>query len=266
MIISNNIDEIYASLVNELFLNGKKVGDTKELTNVEITLTDIENNIVSIRDISPSYLLGELTWYFVGDNSLSFISQFSSFWNRLSDDGETCNSAYGYLMQEGYGFNQIDKVVEILKADPNSRRAKININVPNPNVDTTKDEPCTIALQFLIRDGKLHCTAIMRSNDIWFGFPYDVAFFTELQKYIADELGVEYGEYTHFAVSLHTYDRDRKKLVDVVTKQESKPIKFNRKLFHKYLYTLYWAAKEDGKECLMDCAKTLGVYSLEANE
>jgi thymidylate synthase len=264
--ISDNIDRIYDKLARDLFLVGEKVGNTKEMSNVKIVLTDINNNIVSIRGLSPSYLLGEFTWYFSGDNSLSFISQFSSFWNHLSDDGETCNSAYGHLIKEAYGFNQINKVVEILRADPNSRRAKINLNAPNPKVDTTKDEPCTMSLHFMIRDNKLNCTAVMRSNDIWFGFPYDVAFFTELQKYIADKLGVEYGEYTHFAVSLHMYDRDRQRLIDVVTKRESKPIKFNRHLFHKYLWTLYWSAKNDGKEGLMYSAKELGVYSPEVSK
>ena len=88
-----------------------------------------------------------------------------------------------------------------MTVDPNTRRAVVNINVPNVNVIETKDEPCTIALQFLNRDGKLHCTAIMRSNDIWFGTPYDWAFFIELQKVIADKLGLGYGTYTHFATS-----------------------------------------------------------------
>lgn len=231
--ISSDIDSIYFTLCKDL-LHAPIVGNTKELNNVKIQLTNIDNNVVSIRDISASYMFAELLWYFTGRNSVDFIGTFGSMWKRLSDDGKTCNSAYGYLMKEAHGFNQIEKVIELLKHDSNSRRAVINLNVPNENVIETKDEPCTIALQFLVRKGELHCTGMMRSNDIWFGFPYDITFFTELQKYIADQLGLEYGSYTHFVTSLHLYDKDAIKIAAIVDKPVSNPIRFNRNNFHEH--------------------------------
>ena len=84
----------------------------------------------------------------------------------------------------------------------------MNINVPNEKVIETHDEMCTICLNYQIRDGKLHSTCVMRSNDFNFGLRNDIAFFIYLQKYIADRLGVEYGSYTHYAFSMHMYDRD----------------------------------------------------------
>lgn len=203
----NTVDEAYKSLCEKL-VNAPAVGNTRELNNVKIEIEDVTNNIVSVRNISLTYLLGEFLWYFNGSQSMEYISKYSSFWKHISDDGVTSNSAYGYLLKHKHGFDQIEKVIELLTVDPNSRRAVININVPNVNVIETKDEPCTIALQFLNRDGKLHCTAIMRSNDIWFGTPYDWAFFIELQKVIADRLGLGYGTYTHFATSFHMYERN----------------------------------------------------------
>ena len=264
---SNNIDKIYLKIVSELFENGEPVAGTRELNNFKLELTDITNNIVSVRDISPAYLFGELLWYFNGDNSLEFISKFSSFWNHLSDDGKTCNSAYGYLIQKKYGFNQIDKVIELLKADPESRRAKININIPNKNVIETLDEPCTMSLHFMIRNGKLNCTTIMRSNDIWFGFPYDVAFFTEVQKMIAEQLHIGYGTYTHFAVSLHAYDRDFNKLKKIIryrSVDDFKPIKFNRAKFFDHSKEIFdTMMKYEGdnpKEKLILTLVDLGIY------
>lgn len=260
-----DIDKIYLTICKDL-LKSPKVGNTRELMNVKLVLKDITKNVVSVRDISPSYLFGELLWYFNGDNSLEFISNFSSFWKRISDDGVTSNSAYGYIMQMKHGFNQVEKVIEILQKDPDSRRAKININVPNPNVVETLDEPCTMSLHFIIRKGNLHCTTIMRSNDIWFGFPYDVAFFTELQKYIADRLGVGYGWYTHFAVSLHLYDRDAEKIAAIVENPVSKPIVFNRELFKqnfRFIFDVLEAAKDndrDVKETLMQMLDKMNIY------
>ena len=244
----NTVDEAYKTLC-EMLVNAPTVGNTRELNNMKIEISDISNSIVSVRNISTTYLLGEFLWYFNGSQSMEYISKYSTFWKNISDDGVTSNSAYGYLLMHKHGFNQIEKIIELLTFDPNSRRAVININVPNARVIETKDEPCTIALQFLNRDGKLHCTAIMRSNDIWFGTPYDWAFFIELQKVIADRLGLGYGTYTHFATSFHAYERNMAE-IQVIAESSLEALKtqivFDRDRFHKEKEELF--AKTVDKE------------------
>lgn len=263
---ANNIDEIYMTVCKDL-VKAPEVGNTRELLDVKLVLTDITNNIVSVRGISPSYLCGELLWYFNGMNRMEFISRFSKFWTHISDDGITSNSAYGYLMQEKFGFDQIETVIKLLKHDPNSRRAVININTPNRYVITTKDEPCTIALQFRIRKGNLDCTAMMRSNDIWFGTPYDVAFFTELQKYIAQRLGVGYGWYTHFATSLHMYKRDQEKLEGILERAESHPMSIDVKTLNDWKKTIVCALDEhrdmDQKKLIVDLFKQFNILEMK---
>ena len=106
-------------------------------------------------------------------------------------------------------------IIDLLKYDPFSRRAVLNINVPNPNVKTTQDEMCTICLNYQIRDNVLDCNCVMRSNDFNFGLRNDIAFFIYLQKYIADRLGVGYGKYTHHAFSMHMYNKDFKFTKDI---------------------------------------------------
>ena len=265
------IDEIYVNLCKQVHF-GKRVGNTLEANNVMITLHDIRDNIVTVRDISPCYLLGEWLWYFSGRNDVEFISAFGSMWEKLSDDGITNNSAYGYLMKRAFGFDQIEKVIELLKKDPDSRRAVINLNTPNAKVIETKDEPCTISLQFMIRSERLNCTAVMRSNDIYLGFPYDVAFFTELQKYIADRLMVDYGTYTHFAGSLHLYDRNWSKIDEIIDNPVSKEVCIDRDKFHESLSmaeALIEARIKQGdvkKEDLLKIFETLGIYKEVKNE
>lgn len=213
----DTINYVYRQICRDLLKNCHNAdttaatkGTSKELNNYFFTINNIDDNVVTLksRNISYSYLAGELLWYWNARNDLDFIRHFSSFWDKISDDGKTANSAYGYLLQEKHGFNQIKKVIKLLKTDPASRRAVMNINVPNENMIETKDEPCTIALIFYIRDNRLNCTGIMRSNDINFGLTYDITYFTQLQKYIARKLKIPTGSYTHFAVSMHFYDRD----------------------------------------------------------
>lgn len=181
---------------------------TGEIINAITVIDDPKDNLVTspIRKLSHKYAIGELLWYLSGSNKLDAIANYSKAWNKLSDDGETVNSAYGYRIFEKFGFDQWEHVKGLLKADPNSRQAVIHIKEPNPK--KTKDLPCTVALQYFIRDGKLYATTYMRSNDIWLGFPYDVFTFTCLQIKMAFELGVGIGSYTHIAGSLHLYSRN----------------------------------------------------------
>lgn len=207
----------YKQLANDLLDRGLPIdssnprGSTKEINNYLFTIDDISGNeciTLKTGGTNLTYVAAEILWYWSSRNDLAFITKFSNFWNRVTDDGKTANSAYGYILQEKHGFNQIEKIIELLKHDKNSRRAVMNINVPNEKVIETHDEMCTICLSYYIRDNKLNSTCVMRSNDFNFGLRNDIAFFIYLQKYIADRLGVEYGTYTHFAFSMHMYDRD----------------------------------------------------------
>ena len=180
-----------------------------EIINAITIITDPTKNILksNIRNMPMRYAVGELLWYLSGSNRLDAIKKYSKAWESLSDDGETVNSAYGYRIFEQFGFDQWEYVKDLLKKDPNTRRAVIHIK--DASNKPTKDTPCTVSLQFLLRNGQLNLTTYMRSNDIWLGFPYDVFSFTCLQIIMAFELGVEIGEYTHIAGSLHLYTRNK---------------------------------------------------------
>ena len=223
-VVGKSMNDIYRQLCGKISVQGHEAAGTKEMLNSGFTLLDITDNIATARTgYSVPYMLGELAWYFTGREDVEFISKFSSFWEHISDDGVTNRSAYGAIVFNRYGFDQVAQVIDTLKRDPYSRRAVINFNVPNPERFETKDEICTIALVFELREGKLDCTGIMRSNDVWLGTPYDVVFFTELQKHIANELGVGYGKYTHIAVSLHAYEKDIDRVREVWCRKHGAP-------------------------------------------
>ena len=157
-------------------------------------------------DMPMRYAVGELAWYLSGSNKVRDIAQYAKKWAEISDDGETNNSAYGYRIFYKFGFDQWEFVKELIKRDPNTRQAVIHIK--DASIAPTKDTPCTVYLQFFLRDNKLNLSVHMRSNDIWMGVPYDMFSFCFLQVKMAMELGVEVGTYTHYAGSLHMYKRD----------------------------------------------------------
>lgn len=178
------------------------------------------------------YCYGEALWYLSGSNDLDFISKYSKFWNKISDDGKTCNSAYGkYIFNDKYMAanpgqpfkmtNQWDFVKETLMKDSDSRQAIIHIKPIQ--VIPTKDTVCTLTMQFMIRKNKLNLIVNMRSNDFYKGLTYDVFQFTLLQELMAAELNVELGEYIHIANNLHIYEQDIPAIQDMINsgKRES---------------------------------------------
>jgi len=201
---------LMASLVSEGMRSAPRGQQTLELLHQQIVIENPHDNIVyhPARALDISYAVGELLWYMSGSNSLEHIMYYSKFWEKISDDGATSNSAYGYRIfnPRKFGFSQYDQVVEKLRNDPDSRQAIISIKVPS--TEEIKDVPCTLTLQFFIRHGKLNLQVNMRSNDIILGFPYDVYCFTSIQQFMANELGVSVGRYVHNVGSLHLYTKN----------------------------------------------------------
>ena len=181
-----------------------------EVINAITVIRNPINNILKsdVRKLSMKYAVGELLWYMSANPKLKEIQKYTRGWDRMSDDGINVNSNYGYCIKEKYGFNQLDYIIGELTKNPQSRRAVIHIKEPNNK--ESNDVNCTVCLQFFIRDGKLYMTTYMRSNDMWFGFPYDVFQFTSLQILLSMILELELGTYTHVAGSLHLYKRDVK--------------------------------------------------------
>lgn len=214
-IIAEGINDAWLQVVYALKGEGQESSPRglkiKEIKNMSVEIKNPKKRILSlpIRNISLPFAFGELVWYLAARNDVQMMEYYSKMMKNFSDDGETLNSAYGYRIfgnHPALPFNQWEHVVDQLKTDPDTRQAVIHLHTPNNK--KTKDEVCTLTLQFMIRDGKLDMITNMRSNDIVWGFTYDVFSFTTFQELIANELGIEVGTYFHNAASMHIYEKD----------------------------------------------------------
>lgn len=233
----DDISAIYRDIANALFIIGDDVTArglrTKELLNVQIELNKPRNRFVNFaaRNMDMNYCMGELCYFLDGRTDLDSIAHYSKFWIKVSDDGKTVNSAYGARI---FGYRtpskmpQFDYAIDVLRQDAQSRKAVIAIyNIGDAR--TSNDNPCTMFMQFVIRNNRLHCYTTMRSNDVWLGLPYDVAFFTTVHEIAYVKLLGTYpwlglGTYIHNAVSLHVYDRNFEGLHEVRCESNHMPI------------------------------------------
>jgi thymidylate synthase len=205
--------QIWEEAVQAIMHEGGEVpsrnGPTKELQGLLFPELDPTAPFIYTRGMSFKYACGETLWYLMGSDRLHWIEKFAPSYGRFSDNGKTLNGAYGPKIRKG-----IPIVIAMLKQDPATRRAVIPLyDMTNLGQDS-KDIPCTLHLQFLIRGSKLFMMVHMRSNDLFLGFPYDVFAFSVIQCLIAKYLHIEVGTYAHFVASGHLYVSDFKKLAN----------------------------------------------------
>jgi len=129
-----------------------------------------------------------------------------------------------YRLPGGEVVNQITRVIEKLKKVPYTRRAQAI--TWQPWRDLASDHPpCLQRLWFRVVNGKLVLHAHMRSNDALKAAFMNMYAFTELQRYVAGQVGVEVGHYLHIVDSYHVYERDWKwfyKFVEQIKTGESR--------------------------------------------
>ena len=202
-------------------------------------IIDMDDPIITLpeRKLSYSFMFGEAAWMLEGRNDVESVSKYVDGVKRFSDDGETFFGAYGPKILTQWSY-----VIKTLVTDKDSRQAVINIWRENPG--SSKDIPCTLSLQFFLREASdelwLHTVATMRSNDAWLGTPYDTFNFSAISFWIALHLNrngikCKVGSLNIQAGSRHIYETDFKKLDSLFTSYyDDKPeISFN-KLIDKY--------------------------------
>ncbi|MEY2355716.1 thymidylate synthase [Lysinibacillus capsici] len=218
-ITGDNFSEIYLKLLNEAVTQEVKVtnsrnGPVKDLgpAYFEITNHDlIRLPFLKKRAFNPFFALNEFSWIISGSNDLRPLNYFINDYDKYSDDGFTLNGAYGHRLRELHRIDQIEKAIKLLQEDNSTRRVVLTMWHINDLGSSSKDIPCNISIMLKIRNNLLEMTVINRSNDLYFGVPYNVVVFYLLQCYIAKKIGCNIGSQRHFTDSLHLYTKHLEK-------------------------------------------------------
>lgn len=168
------------------------------------------------RKVNDKFMFREAAWICSGDNRLNFLTEVMKSYANYSDNGVTLEGAYGPKV-----IDQLNYVVDSIEKDNDTRQAVINIWRERPR--PSKDIPCTLSMQFLMRkreDGtnRLDMVTTMRSNDIVLGYTYDVFTFSMVAnavRLLLQERGIDipldendsYGNLYVNPGSLHIYER-----------------------------------------------------------
>ncbi|HYD35936.1 MAG TPA: thymidylate synthase [Vitreimonas sp.] len=201
--------QAWLTMLKEVYIFGQQV-TVRNLDIVEVLhrscKIDMKNPIISVKDrkLGLGFLMAEAAWIISGRNDVASIRPYSKRIAEFSDDGYFFRGAYGPQIVQ-----QLSYILENLQNDLYSRQAVISIWKPSP--PKSKDIPCTITVQFMVRAGLLHTFVNMRSSDCWLGVPYDWFNFSMLSRWVLlalKQAGVEHLDlgFLHFnAASQHIY-------------------------------------------------------------
>ncbi len=162
----------------------------------------------------------ELLWFLRGDTNVKWMQdQGVTIWDEWADADGELGPVYGVQWRswptpDGGHIDQIAELIENLKSNPDSRRHIVSAW----NVSELKDmalPPCHAFFQFYVADGKLSCQLYQRSADTFLGVPFNIASYALLTRMIAQQTGLEPGEFVWTGGDVHIYDNH----MDQVLKQ-----------------------------------------------
>ena len=179
--------------------------------------------LITTKRVHFKSLALELLWFLRGDSNVHWLQeQGVTIWDEWADADGELGPVYGVQWRswptpDGEHIDQISQVVEQIRDNPDSRR----LIVSAWNVGEIKNmalPPCHAFFQFYVADGKLSCQLYQRSADLFLGVPFNIASYALLTRMVAQQTGLEPGEFVWTGGDCHIYDNH----VEQVTKQLSR--------------------------------------------
>lgn len=211
-----NVNDGYYRTLGVLESRGKKV-DTRNGPAISLPGVFIANVrqpwervlFDEARDANPTFHLLEACWMLAGRRDTAFVSQFNSNIINYSDDKEVFNAAYGHRWAEHFGYDQLDRAIDMLRRDTGSRRVVIDMWDGHSDLGSNSlDIPCNLMICPRIIDRRLNFTIYNRSNDAVFGlWGANAVHMSFLQEWMAAALSVGIGEWVQISNDLHIYER-----------------------------------------------------------
>jgi thymidylate synthase len=165
----------------------------------------------------------ELLWFLRGESNVAWLREHGvSIWDEWADPNGELGPVYGVQWRSwptpgGEHIDQISQAIELLRTDPDSRRIIVSAwNVAD--IPRMALAPCHALFQFYVADGKLSCQLYQRSADLFLGVPFNIASYALLTLLVADQVGLEPGEFVWTGGDCHIYNNH----VEQVTEQLSR--------------------------------------------
>lgn len=179
--------------------------------------------LITTKKVHLKSIVYELLWFLRGESNVKWLQDNGvSIWDEWADDDGELGPVYGVQWRSwptpsGEHIDQISQVLETLRSNPDSRRIIVSAwNVAD--IPQMALAPCHAFFQFYVADGKLSCQLYQRSADLFLGVPFNIASYALLTHMVAQQTGLEVGDFIWTGGDCHVYDNH----VEQVTQQISR--------------------------------------------
>ena len=206
----------YLDLIKHVMENGTLKGDrtgtgTRSVFGYQLRC-NLEDGfpLLTTKKVHLKSIIYELLWFLRGDTNVRWLQEHGvRIWNEWADENGELGPVYGHQWRswpdyDGGAIDQIAKVVEDIKNNPNSRRHIVSAwNVAE--VNRMALPPCHSLFQFYVADGRLSLQLYQRSADLFLGVPFNIASYALLLMMVAQVTGLKPGDFIHTFGDAHIY-------------------------------------------------------------
>jgi thymidylate synthase len=166
--------------------------------------------LVTTKKLHLRSIIIELLWFLSGDTNIRYLKENGvSIWDDWADEKGDLGPVYGFQWRswpgkDGQSVDQISKLVEQIRRNPDSRRLMVVAYNP-AYVDDMALPPCHSLFQFYVAEGRLSCQLYQRSADTFLGVPFNIASYALLTHMIAQQCDLDVGEFIWTEGDTHLY-------------------------------------------------------------
>ncbi len=180
--------------------------------------------LVTTKKCHLKSIIHELLWFLQGDTNIKYLQDNGvRIWDEWADENGDLGPVYGYQWRNwpapnGESIDQISKLIEMIKSNPDSRR--LIVSAWNPAlVDDMALPPCHALFQFYVADGKLSCQLYQRSADIFLGVPFNIASYALLTMMVAQVCDLQLGDFIWSGGDCHLYSNHMEQVEEQLSRE-----------------------------------------------
>lgn len=166
--------------------------------------------VITTKKIHLRSIIHELLWFLSGETSVKYLRENGvTIWDEWADNEGNLSGIYGkqwrrWETADGRTVDQISRVIEEIKTDPDSRRLIVSAwNVGE--LDSMSLPPCHLLFQFYVAEGKISCQMYQRSVDSFLGLPFNITCYSLLTHMVAQQCDLDVGEFVWTGGDCHIY-------------------------------------------------------------
>lgn len=180
--------------------------------------------LVTTKRVHLKSIVHELLWFLRGDSNVQYLRDHGvKIWDEWARADGDLGPIYGVQWRSwpapsGEHIDQIAQVIDTLRTDPDSRRMLVSAwNVGE--IPQMALPPCHAFFQFYVADGRLSCQLYQRSADLFLGVPFNIASYALLTHMVAQQAGLEAGEFIWTGGDCHIYDNHVEQVNEQLTRE-----------------------------------------------